>query len=151
MKKFDSKFSKATESTGFLLWKVSNIHQRKQRKALAVLGITPTQFSVLACYFYIAQTHTPITQADVSHYSGIDKMQVSDVTKALERLGLVKKHSHPSDKRSSVISVTAAGQKKCNQALKLIEELDKEFFSVCENINLFSQNLRRISEVKLQP
>ena len=145
MKNFKSQFKGATDSPGFLLWKVSNLHQRLQRKALSGIDLTPTQFSVLASYFFLYQKLGAVQQAVICNHTGIDKMQVSDVTKALVKAKFIQRKSNPNDKRSSLIAVTTSGQKKCNDALEIIESLDEKFFSVCENFELFLGDLNKLA------
>ena len=145
MTDFKSQFKSASDSPGFMLWKVSNLHQRLERRALSGIDLTPTQFSVLASYFFLCKQLGAVQQADICNHAGIDKMQVSDVTRALEKAKLVQKRSNPNDKRSSLIIVTVSGQKKCNAALKIIENLDKKFFSACENFDSFLVELNKLA------
>jgi DNA-binding MarR family transcriptional regulator len=128
MAKFDSKFSDAKISPGFLLWKVSNLHQRLQKKALEPLDLTPSQFSVLACYFFLLKKTESVSQADLCSHAGIDKMLVSDLTKTLLKKGFVKSSKNKTDRRSFDIAVTDEGIRTCNKALKIIEALDANFF-----------------------
>jgi len=128
MAKFDSKFSDAKMSAGFLLWKVSNLHQRLQKKALEPLDLTPSQFSVLACYFFLLNKTESVSQSDLCSHAGIDKMLVSDLTKTLLKKGFIKSSKNKADRRSFKISVTEEGIRTCNKALKIIEALDADFF-----------------------
>jgi DNA-binding MarR family transcriptional regulator len=128
MANFESKFSNASMSPGFLLWKVSNLHQRLQRKSLEVLDLTPSQFSVLTCYFVLSKKSDLVNQTDVCHLSGIDKMLVSDLTKTLLKKQYIKSSKNKNDRRSFNVEVTSEGANVCNRALKIIEELDAEFF-----------------------
>jgi DNA-binding MarR family transcriptional regulator len=146
MSEFKSVFLDASESPGFMLWKVSNLHQRMQRKALSEIGLTPTQFSVLASYFYLYKKCGVVRQIDICQHTGIDKMQVSDVSKALEKDGLIRKMPNPKDNRASLVDVTDLGQEKCNRALKIIEKLDSEFFSMCDNLEALMNELNRLSK-----
>ncbi len=46
--KAHSEFSYPEESPGFLLWQVSNLWQKLQRKALSQLNLTHVQFALLS-------------------------------------------------------------------------------------------------------
>jgi DNA-binding MarR family transcriptional regulator len=147
MTKFESKFSSASVSPGFLLWKVSNLHQRQQKKALEPLGLTPTLFSVLACYHYLLEKHESVAQSDVCHHAGIDKMLVSDVTKSLVKKNFVKLSKSKTDRRSFNVVVTNDGANICNKALKIIEQLDADFFGDLKSqydFLVIMQNLARL-------
>ena len=110
MANFESKFSDASMSPGFLLWKVSNLHQRIQRKSLEALDLTPSQFSVLTCYFFLSKKSDVVNQTDVCHLSGIDKMLVSDLTKTLLRKHYIKSSINKTDRRSFNVEVTSEGE-----------------------------------------
>ncbi|MGA7719963.1 MAG: hypothetical protein WCA84_02175 [Ignavibacteriaceae bacterium] len=43
------------ESTGFLLWQVTNLWQREIKKALSIYGLTHSQFVLLASILWFAQ------------------------------------------------------------------------------------------------
>lgn len=129
MADFQSKFESADQSPGFLLWKASNLHQRLQRKSLLELDLTPSQFSILACYFFLSSKYSSVTQATVCRHAGIDKMLISDLTKTLIKKNCLKKIANKEDRRSHSIKLTENGEAKCNQALKIIETLDAKFFA----------------------
>ncbi len=133
MADFQSKFKSADLSPGFLLWKVSNLHQRLQRKALLELDLTPSQFSILACYFFLSTKSSFVTQADVCRHAGVDKMLISDLTKTLIKKNCIKKITNKEDRRSHPIKLTENGVAKCNQALKIIETLDAKFFKIARD------------------
>ena len=133
MANFQSKFKTAELSPGFLLWKVSNLHQRLQRKALLELDLTPSQFSILACYFFLSNNSSSVTQADISRHAGIDKMLISDLTKTLIKKHCLKKIANKADRRSHTVVLTDNGENKCNEALKIIETLDANFFATAKD------------------
>ena len=111
------------------LHRLSNLHQKLQKKALEVLDLTPSQFSVLTCYFFLSKKSDSFTQTDVCRHAGIDKMLVSDLTKTLLKKHYIKSSKNKIDRRSFNIEVTSKGANVCNSALKIIEELDAEFFN----------------------
>ena len=147
--KFESKFSSATMSPGFLLWKVSNLHQRLQKKALESLELTPSQFSVLACYFFLLKKSESVAQSDVCHHTGIDKMLVSDLTKSLAKKNFVTLSKSKTDGRSFNVIVTNEGARVCNRALKIIEELDAEFFGTLKCQNDFLEIMQKLASLEV--
>jgi DNA-binding MarR family transcriptional regulator len=142
---FESKFRTADSSPGFLLWKAANLHQRLQRRKLAQFGLTPTQFSVLACYGSLTSPESLITQADVCQYAALDKMIVSDATRALVDKGLLDRVPSETDRRAATITVTQRGRKICNDAIRIVEELDTEFFGQAGNVNSLVQQLQDLT------
>lgn len=146
MADFQSQFKSADLSPGFLLWKVSNLHQRLQRKALLELDLTPSQFSILACYFFLSTKSSTVTQSEVCRHAGIDKMLISDLTKTLIKKNYLKKMNNKKDRRSHAINLTENGKDKCNQALKIIETLDAKFFRIAKDSKGLIRGLSELAE-----
>jgi MarR family transcriptional regulator, organic hydroperoxide resistance regulator len=115
------------ESPGFLLWKISNAWQRRQRLALGPFGITHSQFVVLATATWFGAAET-LTQSRISQLSGIDPMTTSQVLRALEAASLIERIEHPTDPRAKSIMVTRAGRDLVRKAIVVVEETDAAFF-----------------------
>lgn len=120
-------FERLDESPGFLLWRVSNSWQREQRNALQILGLTHTQFVVLAVASLFKEKET-LTQKRLSQLTGSDTMTVSQVVRALEKHGYIQRVPHPENTRSRIIMVSEAGRTLAAQAVRVVEKTDKEFF-----------------------
>jgi DNA-binding MarR family transcriptional regulator len=123
-----SRFRGPAESPGFLLWKVSNAWQRRQRAALKPLGLTHSQFVLLAAATWFSAAG-PLTQARLSELTGVDAMSTSQLVRALEAAGLLERRDHPDDPRANAIAVTEAGRKKARSALLVVERTDADFFA----------------------
>lgn len=126
-----SRFSGPDESPGFLLWKLSNAWQRRQRAALKPFDLTHAQFVLLATTTWHGGDQE-LTQAQVSASSGIDPMTTSQLLRALEAAGLVERRVHSGDPRAKAIAVTAAGRERARQAVKAVEATDRAFFAPLE-------------------
>ena len=116
-----------SDSPGFLLWKVSNTWQRRQRAALQPFGLTHSQFVLLATATWFGASE-PLTQARLAELSGVDPMTTSQIVRALEAAGLMERRDHPEDPRAKAIAVTPAGRDKARKALVAVEDADAEFF-----------------------
>ncbi len=123
-----SRFSGPGDSPGFLLWKVSNTWQRRQRAALQPLGLTHSQFVLLAVVVWFGASEA-LTQARVAELSGADPMTTSQVVRALEAAGLVERRDHPEDPRAKALVATRAGRDKARAATRVVEEVDRAFFA----------------------
>jgi DNA-binding MarR family transcriptional regulator len=123
-----SRFAGPKESPGFLLWKVSNAWQRRQRAALQPLGLTHSQFVVLATATWFGAKE-PLTQARIAGLSGIDPMTTSQVVRTLEAAALLERRDHPNDPRAKAIVATAAGREKARKAVTVVEATDAAFFA----------------------
>ncbi len=142
---FTSRFPSASESPGFLLWKAANQHQRLQRHAMEDLGISPTQFSLLASFFYLAQRQPgPVSQAAVAAHAALDKMLVSEGTRALEAKRLVVRQPSARDGRAYDVELTARGEQVCSRALAVVEATDEAFFARTGDVPAFTALLTRL-------
>lgn len=123
-----TRLSSPAASPGFLLWKVSNAWQRRQRATLEPLGLTHSQFVLLATATWFGASET-LTQARLAELSGVDPMTTSQVVRTLEVAGLLERSSHPDDPRAKAVAVTDAGRAKARQAVVAVEETDAAFFA----------------------
>jgi DNA-binding MarR family transcriptional regulator len=126
--RLDTAFVSADESPGLLLWRVTNRWQAAQRAALKPYGLTHVQFVVLASLTWLA-ADGPVTQKALADHAAIDPMMTSQVLRALEQLGLVRREDHPTDRRAKALAVTPEGRALANQAVKAVEARDAEFFA----------------------
>jgi len=116
------------DAIGYLLWRVAHRHQREIDRALADLDLTHLQFVALVQSAWLAKTGAVVTQPDLAAYSNIHPMQLSNVLKALEAKGLIARPRNPSDARSKLIAVTAAGIAMLEQAIPRAQSLQGSFF-----------------------
>lgn len=123
-----SRFRGPQQSTGFMLWQVTNAWQREIRAALAPFGLTHVQFVLLAVLSATDQS-TPVTQRDLSDLAATDPMMTSQVLRTLEDAGLVERLPHPSDGRARMLAITPAGLKLVNEANRVVESADQTYFS----------------------
>jgi len=131
MKKADDKifgFEHAEDSTGFLLWQVTNLWQREIKRALEKYDLTHSQFVLLASIAWLSMSHESVTQILLSAHSKIDPMTTSTVLRTLQGKGLIKRQEHATDTRAKTVGLTPEGQKIAKQAVKAVEKFDDDFF-----------------------
>ena len=75
---------KASESSGFLLWQVTALWQRRIAWALRSLGLTQVQYALLASLLWMSRTQRTITQAMLARHTKLDIMMTSRVLRTLE-------------------------------------------------------------------
>ncbi|MFN8342976.1 MAG: MarR family transcriptional regulator [Cyclobacteriaceae bacterium] len=131
MKQKDSTFSvdKAEESSGFLLWQVTNLWQREIRKALEPYELTHSQFVLMASIHWLTLQQQDVTQILLSAHTKIDPMTTSTVLRALQGRGLVQRQEHRTDTRAKTVGLTDQGRKLVKQAVKTVESFDRDFFA----------------------
>ena len=121
-------FASAEESTGLLLWQVTNRWQAAQRAALRPYGLTHVQFVLLASLTWLA-ADGPVTQQQLAGHAATDPMMTSQVLRALEQRGLIERLPHPSDGRARALTVTSNGRALANRAIVAVEACDAAFFA----------------------
>jgi DNA-binding MarR family transcriptional regulator len=131
MKNTDNTFSfeKAEDSTGFLLWQVTNLWQREIKKALEKYDLTHSQYVLMASIHWLTLNNQDVTQILLSSHTKIDPMTTSTVLRTLQTKGLLKRQEHVTDTRAKTVVLTNNGKKIIKQAVKTVEAFDKDFFS----------------------
>lgn len=130
MKSNDKIFSVETpeESSGFLLWQVTNLWQREIKKALEKYDLTHSQFVLLASILWLSQQKESVTQILLSTHTKIDPMTTSTVLRTLQKKGLLQRQEHLTDTRAKTVELTTNGQKVAKLAVKTVEIFDGDFF-----------------------
>jgi DNA-binding MarR family transcriptional regulator len=118
----------ASDSSGFLLWQVMALWQRRIARALRPLGLTQVQYALLASLLWMSRTQRAITQAMLARHTQLDMMMTSQVLRALEARGLLERNPHPTDTRAKVLGLTKQGRKLAWEAVPVVEGVDREFF-----------------------
>lgn len=114
----------ARHSSGFLFWKTSTLWQRGIRELLEPLGLTHTQYILLASLRWLGGA----SQAELSRHTGCDSMTVSAVVRTLAARGRVNRDDNPEDRRAKRLQITQEGLLLLDQAVPLVEAFDRLFF-----------------------
>ncbi|GBF50179.1 transcriptional regulator, MarR family [Leptospira ryugenii] len=136
---------KAEDSTGFLLWQVISIWQREIRHRLEPLGLTHSQFVLLASLLWLNSQNEEVTQVLISEHTKIDPMTTSSVLRTLEKKGYIQRSEHSTDTRAKSILLSIDGEKIAKQAVREVETFDHEFFaSLGSNKKDFNNRLKTL-------
>jgi DNA-binding MarR family transcriptional regulator len=135
----------AQESTGLQLWRVTNRWQAAQRAALKPLGLTHVQFVLLASLTWL-DAEAPMSQRRLADHAATDPMMTSQVLRALEARGLVRRDADPGDARARAVRVSPEGAELANRAVVVVERCDRQFFAVLgEDEPAFAAALGRVA------
>jgi DNA-binding MarR family transcriptional regulator len=133
---------KADDSSGFLLWQVTNLWQREIKKALSKFDLTHSQFVLLASTYWLSLHEQDVTQVRLSEHTKIDPMTTSKVLRTLQVKALLQRQEHHTDTRAKTVALTEKGKKVTKEAVKTVEKFDALFFSPLGNkINEFNKKL----------
>lgn len=147
----DNTFSvdKAEDSSGFLLWQVTNLWQREIKKALEEHNITHSQFVLMASIHWLTLHKQEVTQIILSANTKIDPMTTSTVLRTLQQKNLITRQEHATDTRAKVVVLTDSGKEIIKKAIVTVEDFDRKFFSVSgANTKDLNQNLIALLEQK---
>ncbi|GHT74314.1 MarR family transcriptional regulator [Bacteroidia bacterium] len=144
MKSIDNTFSveNAEDSSGFLLWQVTSLWQRKIRESLKQYDLTHSQYVLLTCLYWLKLHGQKVTQIILSSNSKIDQMTTSTVLRTLQKKGLIQRKEDLTDTRAKKIDITKQGKKIIKKAVVTVETADKEFFALLgDTVNKFNETL----------
>lgn len=113
-------------STGFLVWHLSLRWRAAIDRALAPLGLTSSQYGVLASLYAFSRGGAGPRQRELADYAGLEPMHVSKLVRALERAGLVERAGHPEDTRAVQLTVTGRGVEVVTAARAKVLELEDQ-------------------------
>lgn len=114
---------------GAALWRAGNIWRRRQNAALRPCGLSPVQYLLLAGIVDLSGRNGPVTQATLARHCGADAMMTSQVTRALERAGLVRRDANEADARAFALAPTAQGRKLAGRAAPAMARAEADFFA----------------------
>lgn len=130
-----------------LLWRVTLRWQRQITATLKPFGLTHVQFVLLASTWWLSRTddRTP-NQRDLAQHAVVDVMMASQVLRALEAKGLVRRERDPRDARAVQVTITEAGAELAVRAVRAVEAADAEFFGAAPDQAALVEALRTLSE-----
>ena len=116
------------ESTGFLLYNLTTLLQRRMKRELDILDITHMQFVLLATLKRLSKNSKAVTQIEIATESKADKMMVSKVLRTLQTKGFVTREEHSTDTRAKTILLTQSGNLMLIKGFTIVKKVEKDFF-----------------------
>lgn len=143
-----SNLKQPEDAVGFLLWRVAHHYQREIDRACAEVDLTHLQFVVLVIAAWLGIQSDPVTQTSLATFSGIHKMQISAVLKALEAKEFVERPRGGRDERVKHVRLTTEGVAILYEALPLVDAAQTRFFGSNERIGTdLHKALRQMAEL----
>jgi DNA-binding MarR family transcriptional regulator len=124
-----SRFEKASDSTGFMLWQVTLAWQRAMRAALDPHELTHVQFVLLTSAWWLAEHEEPPTQQRIAEHVNVDTMMTSQVLRRLAARQLISRELDDKDARARRIVLTDTGREVLTGALADVDAADSAFFA----------------------
>lgn len=108
---------------GFLVWRLSMKWRVAVDRALAPLGLTHAQYSLLASLRGMAKAGVRPSQRELADHSGLEALYVSKLARALEAEGLIRRLRDPDDSRAVRLSLTERGAEATAEAVAVVHGL----------------------------
>ena len=116
------------------MWRAALAWQRDIAAALEPVGLTHSQFVLLACTQWLEEQGDGASQVMIAAQAGMDVKTASQVLRRLERAGLVSRQPDPKDARARIVTTTAAGREVGARATHLVEDADEAYFAAMPHL-----------------
>ncbi|MFF3684585.1 MarR family winged helix-turn-helix transcriptional regulator [Streptomyces sp. NPDC002187] len=108
---------------GYLVWRLSTKWRVAVDRALAPLGLTHAQYTLLASLYGMQRSgHSP-SQRRLADHTGLEPLYVSKLARTLESAGLLRRTPDPADTRAVQLSLTPEGRETAGRAITVTHEL----------------------------
>lgn len=113
-------------TAGYLVWRLAMKWTAACDRAVAPMGLTQAQYSLLASLYGLSYSGSRPSQRELADYTGLDPIFVSKLARTLESRGLLRRDEHPADSRAVQLSLTEAGTAAVVPAIAAVRELQEE-------------------------
>ncbi|MFB6960651.1 MarR family winged helix-turn-helix transcriptional regulator [Streptomyces sp. NPDC056309] len=108
---------------GFLVWRLATKWRVAVDRAVAPLGLTHAQYSLVASLYGMRRSGERPSQRRLADHTGLEALYVSKLARALESAGLIERTRDPRDPRAVQLALTEQGQTVTRQAIAVVQEL----------------------------
>ncbi|MGP4052974.1 MarR family winged helix-turn-helix transcriptional regulator [Streptomyces sp. 2A115] len=141
---------------GFLVWRLSMKWRVAVDRAVAPLGLTHAQYSLVASLYGMHRAGHRPSQRQLADHTGLEALYVSKLARALEAAGLVERTRDPADPRAVQLSLTEQGREVTRRAIKIVRGLMEQLLAPLGGLDgqrteAFSRELATLLDVPLDP
>jgi DNA-binding MarR family transcriptional regulator len=108
---------------GFLIWRLSMKWRAAVDRAVAPLGLTHAQYSLLASLFGMSRRGRRPSQRELAEFTGLESIYVSKLARTLERAGFIDRVQNPDDTRAMQLALTSTGRDVVERAIVAVHAL----------------------------
>jgi DNA-binding MarR family transcriptional regulator len=116
----------APNNVGYLLWRLAMRWRAAVDRAVAPLGLTHAQYSVLASLSGLSRAGARPSQRELADFTGLDPIYVSKLVRALEQSGFLARTVHTADPRAVQLSLTESGTAVVRTAVRTVQALQDD-------------------------
>ncbi|MCG6497131.1 MarR family winged helix-turn-helix transcriptional regulator [Kitasatospora sp. A2-31] len=108
---------------GFLVWRLSTRWRTAVDRALAPLGLTHAQYTLLGSLHGMHRSGQRPSQRQLADHTGLEALYVSKIARSLEASGLIERTPDPADTRAVRLSLTVEGEQAARRAVATVKLL----------------------------
>lgn len=141
---------------GFLVWRLSMKWRVAVDRAVAPLGLTHAQYSLVASLHGMQREGEHPSQRRLADHTGLEPLYVSKLARALETAGLLERTRDPRDPRAVQLALTERGVEVTGQAVKIVQGLLQQLLEPLGGLDgartrEFTRDLTALLDVPLDP
>ncbi|MCI3274260.1 MarR family winged helix-turn-helix transcriptional regulator [Streptomyces cylindrosporus] len=150
--------SKGSEKAtpGFLVWRLSMKWRVAVDRAVAPLGLTHAQYSLMASLYGMQRDGERPSQRRLADHTGLEPLYVSKLARALEASGLLERTRDPRDPRAVQLTLTEQGREVTGRAVKVVQGLLRQLLAPLGGLDSprareFTADLATLLDAPLDP
>jgi DNA-binding MarR family transcriptional regulator len=111
---------------GFLVWRLAMKWRAAVDRAVAPLGLTHAQYSVLASLYGLTGAGQKPSQRELADQTGLEAIYISKLVRVLEQARFVERSEHPADPRAIQLTLTRKGRATAERAIGIVGDLQEQ-------------------------
>ncbi|MBE1605971.1 MarR family winged helix-turn-helix transcriptional regulator [Actinopolymorpha pittospori] len=115
--------ARMSPTPGFLVWRLSLKWRAAVDRAVAPLGLTHAQYSLLSSLYGMQRSGMRPSQRELADHTGLEALYVSKLARTLEADGLIERSRDPADTRAVQLSLTDRGSEVIRPAMETVQHL----------------------------
>jgi MarR family transcriptional regulator, organic hydroperoxide resistance regulator len=141
---------------GFLVWRLSLKWRVAVDRALAPLGLTHAQYSLVSSLLGMGERGLHPSQRELADHTGLEPLYVSKLARLLEADGIIERVPDPHDSRAVQLSLTAHGLAVTRRAIAIVKRLMDQMLTPLGGLGgsqtaAFVRELTALIDVPLDP
>ncbi|MEH1016891.1 MarR family transcriptional regulator [Micromonospora sp. CPCC 206060] len=141
---------------GFLVWRLSMKWRVAVDRAVAPLGLTHAQYSLLASLLGMQRAGLRPSQRQLADHTGLEALYVSKLARTLAAAGLIERTPDPVDTRAVQLTLTDQGRSVTRQAVTVVQRLLDQLLAplgglAAPRTAAFARELTALLDVPLDP
>ncbi|GAA2761896.1 MarR family transcriptional regulator [Streptomyces paradoxus] len=141
---------------GFLVWRLAMKWRVAVDRALAPLGLTHAQYSLVASLHGMQHSGERPSQRRLADRTGLEPLYVSKLARALESAGLVERTRDPRDPRAVQLALTEQGREVTRRAITVVHGLLQQLLGPLGGLDSprtreFTRELTALLDAPLEP